>query len=246
MLRLLPAFCCLFLLCACNTVPPYLNVYDGLLPAGYQMKASPEPINTAALKTRTLVLVTSTNFNNYTTQWQEFYEKGGYEKRQGMIRGAAAVLSLLNPVAPIGSGLAKGADAADSDGSRIRQASDPRNVVNRVYASLRPYFKTVGAASDFAEARERKADYIVLIDYYGSFNGMGTVYTTKGGVYLLDASLRSVFKAEGNAEVDREEPSIFGGPSALDILAKTYTKGLDITTTQILTGMRTKLGPPSQ
>lgn len=80
MLRLISALCSMLFLGACNTVTPHLNVYDGLLPAGYQLRESPDSIRAESLKGKTIVLVTSTNFNNHTTAWQNYYEKGGEER----------------------------------------------------------------------------------------------------------------------------------------------------------------------
>lgn len=221
----------LLLLGGCNTVTPHLNVYDGLLPAGYQMKEALEPMRADALKGKTLVLVTSTNFNNYTTVWQEYHEKGGEQRFKQTLIGAVAAL----------------ATPSDGGANRIRQASDPRNVVDRVHSALRPYFKSVQAASDFAQAQDLKADYIALIDFHGTFNEMGDEFRTKGGVYLLDGTLRRVFQAEGNAEVDREDGGFMGGTAGvIEGTARTYAKGLDLTTNQILSGVRAKLGTPSR
>lgn len=228
MLRLIPALCSMLFLGACNTVTPHLNVYDGLLPKGYQIKESPEPMRGDALKGKTLVLVTSTNFNNYTTEWQDYHEKGGEQKFKQTLIGAVAAM----------------ATPSDGGANRIRKASDPRNVVDRVHSTLRPYFKSVRAASDFAEAQDLKADYIALIDFHGTFNEMGDKFSTRGGLYMMDGSLRRVFQAEGQAEVDRDSGGFMSGPSGvIEGTARTYAKGLDITTNQILVGARTKLGP---
>lgn len=226
MLRFI-AVCGLVFLGGCNTVKPQLGPYDGLLPANHQLRDTPETMRADALKGKTVVLVTSTNFNNYTTAWQDYHERGGDERFKQTAIGAVAAM-----VTPEGSA------------NRIRQASDPRNVVDRVHATLRPYFKSVKAAGDFAEAQDLKADYIALIDFYGSFNGMGDVFHTRGGVYMLDGSLRRSFQVEGRADVDREGGSLMGGPSGvIEGTARTYAKGLQIATEQILAGVRAKLGP---
>lgn len=163
------------------------------------------------------------------------------------MRGAAAVLTLLSPLASMGAGMAGGVDAIDRGGNRVRQASDPRNVVDRVYSTLRPYFKSVKTAADFAEAQEMKADYIALIDFHGTFNEMGDVFRTRGGRYMLDGTLRRVFQVEGRAEVDRENGGFMSGTSGIiEGTARTYAKGLNITTDQILSGAREKLGPPAR
>jgi len=227
MLRFI-AFCSLVFLGGCNTVKPHLGPYDGLLPANHQIRDSPETMRADALKGKTVVLVTSTNFNNYTTAWQDYHEKGGDERFKQTLIGAVAVMATPN----------------DGSANRIRQASDPRNVVDRVYAALRPYFKSVKAAGDFGEAQDLKADYIALIDFYGSFNEMGDVFRTRGGVYMLDGSLRRAFQVEGRADVDREDGGFMGGASGvMEGTARTYAKGLQITTEQILAGVRAKLGP---
>lgn len=223
--------CSLFLLGACNTVTPHLNVYDGLFPAGYQLRESPDAIRAESLKGKTLVLVTSTNFNNYTTEWQDYHEKGGEQKFKQTLIGAVAAMATPN----------------DGGANRIRKASDPRNVVDRVLSTLRPYFKSVRAASDFAEAQDLKADYIALIDFHGTYNEMGDKFSTRGGLYMMDGSLRRVFQVEGKAEVDREDGGFMSGPSGvIEGTARTHAKGLNITTDQILSGAREKLGPPAR
>lgn len=245
MFRFIPMVFSLLLLAACHTPPTYLNVYDGLLPVGYQVKDSPESIRAETLKSKTVALVTSTNFNNYTNEWQAYYEKGGQSKTSDILRSAGTALGLVGgPMTNIGEGISKGADASSgAGGDPVRQSSDPRNVVNRVYSAIKPYFKEVKAAADFAEAQEMKADYVVLIDYYGAWNKMGDMYTTKGGAYVLDRSLRRVFQAEGSAEVEREDGGFLSGPSGVIAgTARTYTKALDGTTNQILAGLRSKLG----
>jgi len=196
------------------------------------------------LKHSTLVMVTSSNFENYAATWQKFWEGGGAQQRQDQLKGAAAVLSLFAPTAAIGSGIAQGTGGTNSL-QKVRQSSDPRLVIERVYTTLQPYFREIKAASDFVEARAMKADYIAVVDYLGTFNEMGNRYHTRGGLYILDSSLRKVFEATGSAEVLRPEGRIFGVDIVAEqhnIMTRVYTEGLDITLKKILTETTAKLG----
>lgn len=249
MIRLIPLICCMFAFSACHIMEPHLDVYDGLLPPGYLLKESPNPINAEALKDKTAVIVTSKNFDNYTTRWQKYYEKENRDKKNvGNLRGAAAALSVLGKNEGVVTSITGLADAIAGGSERIRKATDPNNVVDVAYYSLRPYFKSVLAASDFAEARDLKADYIILIDYFTDFNSTGSVFLARGGAYMLDSSLQRVLQAEGSAEVDRDVGSsnFFLPPApgqVMDGTARTMAKGLNITMRQIVSGIQTKLGP---
>jgi hypothetical protein len=157
LIRVTIAISCVLLLAGCNATIPHLSVYDGLLPPGYQVQDSPEQLNPTALRQKTVAVVTTTNFENYTNMYFKYPEFSPYVT-----------------------------DVADT-----------------VVGALRRAFKSVKAAPDFASAQEMKADYIALLDYHFTANGMGDVFITHGGLYLLDGKLRKVFEATGKAEADR-------------------------------------------
>lgn len=235
---------CALLLVGCNTVVDYKDPYEGLLPPGQRLQPSPSQLRTDALKRSTLVMVTSANFENYVSIWQKHWEEGGAQQREDQLQGAAAVLSAFAP-AFRATGIAQGLVGINSVDStqKVRQSSDPRLVVERVYTVLRPYFREIRAASDFVEARNMKADYIAVVDYFGTFNAMGSRYQTRGGLYMLDGSLRKVFEAQGSADIPRPEGNPFAGAAEQhNILVRTYTQGLDITLSKVLSETITQLG----
>lgn len=212
MIRLILVISCLFLLGACNSVPPHLNVYDGLIPAGSQPSESPIQIDAGMLKTKTAVLVTTTNFNNFSSKFTKY--------------------------------LIDNKESIDSAGNQIREPGDVRNLSDKAYSTLLPYFKSVKTAANFAEAKSLNTDYIALIDFHGFFNAMGDRYLTKGGLYILDSSLQRVLQAEGSADLNRDTPV---NPFAMkEYDRRTMTTGMDITTNQILVSVHAKLGAAMQ
>jgi hypothetical protein len=220
----MPVIVCLFILSACHIVVPPLSVYDGMTPAGSQPNESPTPLYADVIKNKTVVLVTSKNFNNYRAKWKTY----PFDKEETLNGGSRYKTYNFN-----------NEETVDSAGNRIVQTTDPRKVSDIAYSTLMPYFKSVRTAANFDEAKSLKADYIVLIDYHTDFNSMGSRYMTKGGIYMLDNSLRRVLQAEGNADIDRNG---HGGSDAVEEIKLLFAAGLDITTNQILAGIQAKMG----
>lgn len=203
MMRLLVTTVMVLLLAGCNTVAPHLDVYSGLLPAGYQVKPSPARFNARSLRHKTVAIVTTANFETYANHWVEYYERGGAERNKQKMSLMAGALSLNSNTASIGSGMSQGLGNFKQNVRGTRQASDPRQLVDQVNALFKRKFRKVIIATDFADAHDKHADYIALVDYHFTANAWGDAFSSWAGVYLLDSRARLVFKEASTATVAR-------------------------------------------
>jgi len=192
-----------FLLSACNTVFPHLDVYSGLVPPGYQIKESKARFNPGSLRHKTVAIVTSQNFENYTKTWVDYYERGGAERKQQSMSFIAGALTMNSNSAPIGSGMSQGLQNFDHNVAGTRQASDPRQLRDQVLAVLKRRFRKVIVATDFADAHDKRADYIALVDYHFTADAWGDAFSSWSGVYLLDSRGRLVLKEASTATLAR-------------------------------------------
>lgn len=220
-----------------------LDPFEGLLPKGHVIVDSPEKIDPAVMKEEALVVVTSANFDTYTKAWVNEYENGGGEKRRGRlgILAGALVASGQQSATTIGTSINNGNRVGEISAPGMRQATDPRNLSDRVTEALRPHFKSIGTATDFATAIESGARYIVLIDYF--VKGGGSIEAS-GGVYLFDHELQRMFVVLGTAKVKAEGGGLLSSPAAMikgqqQALTDAVTKTAD----QIVEGIAAKLGP---
>jgi hypothetical protein len=226
MKRFILAFCTLISLVGCNAAPKLHSPFDGLLPDNYQVKESTITLNAAANRQMKVAIVASTNLDKEVETWVNFYEKGGNEKSKTMINAVTGALSLINPAAALGASISSRGSLDDGMDSS-RKSSDPRRVLDRTFTTLKPHFKDVVVASDLASAKEMNADYIVVVDYWSTWNPMGSKYLTKTGIHVLDRSLGRVFVSEKDASVDRlEPPFLSGAQAALELLGKTVSNGM--------------------
>ena len=93
MKHLIAALLTALILAGCNTVTPHLSVYDGLLPPTYQVKDSPVKFQPRSLRRKSVAIVTTTNFDNYTKQWIARFEEGGSQKQEKNMKFAATMMS---------------------------------------------------------------------------------------------------------------------------------------------------------
>lgn len=89
----------------------------------------------------------------------------------------------------------------------------------------------IGVAVDFADAQAKKADYILLADYYWTPNAWGTEFTGFAGAHLLDRKLRRVFLIETKASAARP------GVSAVETFQKIHAA----LTSELSSRLRSKL-----
>jgi len=211
-----------FALTACNHVAPHLNPYANLLPADRAVSVSSAQIDPATLKDKTVAMVVSQNYETYTKNWRDMFERGGVERAQASMQQISAA-----------TGSSMGATIAASAGSG-RQESDPRRVLDDVQAVLKSAFGTIVVATDFADAQDKKADYIVLFDLHLAGSAGGGALLTWGGVYMHDASAHQLFKVENYTEAPR---------TLFDITStRAYRIAMERTITALHTGLVAKLG----
>jgi F0F1-type ATP synthase membrane subunit c/vacuolar-type H+-ATPase subunit K len=227
-------------------MPKQLDTFAGLIPAGFVVKDATQPVTAAQLHSATVAIVASANFDNMTKMWVDYDERGGRE-RQAKNLALLGVALGAGGMASAASGVQQGNEMASAHGGVVRDASDPRNVSDKLVAALTPYCGKLIVATDFASALEQKADYIALIDFYGRFYppAINTRYRSDVSLQLLDPTLQRVLLAPGHAELDREGDSMFSSPgNVIKGTAATFAKGVQIPLDQTLAALREKLGPP--
>ncbi len=182
-------------LAAC-AAEPHLSPYTGLFPEKYAVRTAPPPADPAFFRDKTVALVSSQNFEKYVNIWRETYERGGAQ------RAAAIGEKMASSVAAIGSEYADavrlGAQSAAATGEGMRNVMDPRRISDVAVASLKRSFKTVIVAHDFADAVDKHADFIALVDFHSTFStGLVTeTFYMWAGLYMHDARLNQIFKVE--------------------------------------------------
>lgn len=197
-------------LSGCNTVREHKGVYDGLLPAGVQPRDAGQALPLQGLKARKAAIVLSGNFEDYVATWVNHYERGGAQDRKAMISQIGTALSVINPLAAVGSGLSGSGSMMDRAIDSSRQASDPRRVIDRLFSNLQRYFGEVKVATDLADARAQKVDYIALADLHFTANAWGDAFLFKGGVHLLDSGVRRIFAIDVATSAPRTMMDISG------------------------------------
>jgi hypothetical protein len=182
-------------LSACSTYKPNFNPYEGLLPANYKMVEAPQRLDPVELQKKFVVIVASTEFEDYVKQFTAYHEGGGSDLQKGFLKALTTLTAVTNPLASQIPGVGDTDTLIDS----TRQAQDPRVIIDNVARELVKAVGKVGTASDFADAQDQKADYILLVDYYWKPNTMGTEFTGAASAHLLDKNLHRIFKIEANA-----------------------------------------------
>lgn len=217
---------------ACSTYKPNFNPYEGLLPANYKMVEAPQRLNPVELKKKFVVVVASTEFEDYVKQYAEFYEGSAGGMQKGFMKALTTVTAVANPLASTISGVGD----TDSLFDATRKAQDPRVIIENVSIELVKAFGKVGTASDFADAQDQKADYILLADYYWKPNTMGTEFTGVASTHLLDRDLRRLFVVEATAVEPRY------GISAVDAFQRIHAS----LTQKLRNGLRTQFSSSQQ
>jgi hypothetical protein len=224
------AFACLAAPASAQNAQPVDHpVYEGLLPADFQMAEAPQPMDRAAFRGAKIVIVPSANFNDYADTWQQRFDPEAINGRWT-------------------AGL--GIRSENLEGQR--QAADPRLFSDAVITAVSPHFREVAVAQDLISAREAGAQYYLVVDYWAAFSRWGGRYRSHGGVHLLDSQFRHVLSATGEGDVRREEGNIFefygggGMQSLLNADARTYANGLNATMNPVIEGLRRQLGPTPQ
>lgn len=162
---------------------PYDSPYAGLLPDDFQLQSAPS-IDTAHLRQSKVVLIPSSNYNEYARLWSEYYEQGGLES------------DWLQT-------FATGANRRREQLDGTIQNSDPRLFASRLVDALRPYVREISTAPDLPTARADGADYYLIVDTW--LSGGALKVRIAGGAYLLDGRLNSVISAQNTNEQNRNQ-----------------------------------------
>ncbi len=216
-------------LAACNTVREHKSVYDGLLPIGVQPRDTGQALPLEGLKSRKVAVVLSANFEDYVAMWVNHFERGGAQDRKALVSDIGTALAAAGPLASVGAGLSGAGGLFDSAIQSSRQASDPRRVIDRLYRGLQRYFGEVKVATDLGDARAQRVDYMALADLHFTSNAWGNAFLFKGGVHLLDSSVRRVFAVDVSAEAPRTMMDISGAvalQNGLDEVSKQIDQAL--------------------
>lgn len=94
--------------------------------------------------------------------------------------------------------------------SSLSVATDPSRVTDVVVRELSGRFGTVVSATDFADAREKGANYIALVDLYWTSNRVGNGFMSTAGMVFLDSALRERFRFERETVAPRAQFDIKG------------------------------------
>lgn len=230
----------LLMLSACNAIPKQ-SAFEGLLPKGYALKDSASPMRNSDLKQKKIVVVASANLIDQTDKWVQYHEKGGSDTHKGIMTALAGAMMLVNPGAAIAGAAAHNGNI-DAGIAATRKSSDPRNVTDATVNILLRYFKSVEQADDLASARDLKPDYIGVVDYHASFNGMGDKFLTTSAIHMLDPSIRRVFSIEKSVTVDRIDPPLLSSyQTMLEATAQTMTNGMQGSLRPMLSELESKL-----
>lgn len=162
---------------------PYDSPYAGLLPNDFALQTAPS-FDAADLRQSKVVLIPSSNYNEYARLWSEYYEQGGLERDWLQTLGT-------------------GADRRREQLDGTIQNSDPRLFASRLTDALRPYVREIGVAADLPTARAQGADYYLIIDAWLGADAFK--YRIAGGAYLLDGRLNSVISAQHADEHSRNQ-----------------------------------------
>jgi hypothetical protein len=196
---------------------PHPTPYSGLLPDDFQLSPAPA-LDVEHLRHSKVVLIPSSNFNDYARLWSEYYEDGGFERNWAV--------RLLNVQREQVAGQ--------------QQNSDPRAFADRFADALRAHVGELAIAANLPEAREQGGEYYLILDAWLSAPGQGSRFRVAGGAHLLDGSLRHVFSLEGAGEA-RRMGGLFANQFEVD--ARAMTDSMSGFSDAVLSQLAQRVGP---
>jgi len=161
----------------CVGLPPRVDPYSGLLPAGKVREVVQENMtfSRAELKRSTVYVVTGANFETYAAIWKETEQRN---------RGGNMAYNR-------------------EDMARIYASWAPSLTTTRLAEVLRRYFKEVEVVSDLAQAQTRNAQWIVMFDHALEYPNPGAAnWINTTVVELLDGKLMLFSKGEASVRND--------------------------------------------
>lgn len=246
MLRFIVALVLLSPIAAMAGAPTKLvPVFQGLLPKDFVVKDAVQPAQAGDFEGKTLGIVVSTNLENITKWWVDFYERGGAERQAQNFALAAGALSGAG-LSASASGIQQGSSIAEQGRGLVRDASDPRGFMERAVAAIGPFFAKVVVAKDVADAFDQGADYVAVLDLWWTFYpaAINTKCRSNGSVQVLDDALERVLLAEGKSDFKRNSVWSFNPGSILKGTADSMSRLIQEPGDQIEQILRQKLGPP--
>jgi hypothetical protein len=184
------------------------NVYEGLLPAGAEQQSA--SLDRSALPQGRVAIIPSINFETHVRIWQEQHDQA-VAGRSSTWRGEGGLAAL--------------------------ESNDPRHFSDEVLAVVRPYFADAIIAQDLVEARERGADYFVIVDYF--MRGSALNLRPVGGVRMLNASLEEVVSISHAPTVQWVRHG-----SANEAYQQSMARVFQAVVSPTLTDLRSTLGDP--
>ncbi len=224
---------------------PLVPVFQGLLPKDFVVKDAVQPAQAGDFKGKTLGIVASSNMENITKWWVDFYERGGAERQAQNFALAAGALSAAGQSASA-NGLQKGSAIAEQGRGLVRDASDPRGFTERVVGAIGPFFAKVVVAKDVAGAFDQGADYVAVLDLWWTFYPAFTnsKCRSNGSVNVFDDALERVLLAEGKSDFKRDSVWSLSPGSIVTGTANSMARVIQVPGEQIEQALRQKLGPP--
>lgn len=228
---------------------PEVPVFQGLLPKDFIVKDAAQPAQAGDFKGKTLAMVASSNLENITKWWVDFYERGGAQRQAQNFSVAAGALAGAMAGAGLSAsanGLQKGSAIAEQGRGVVRDASDPRGFTERVVGAIGPFFAKVVVAKDVAGAFEQGADYVAVVDlwwtFYPAFSN--SKCRSNGSVNVFNDALERVLSADGKSDFKRDSAWSLSPGSIVQGTAASMARVIQVPGEQIEQALREKLGPP--
>ncbi len=166
--RVISLLAVIVLASGCAVTPPMVDPYSTLLPAGRKVEDSTIRLSPAQLKNETAYLVVGANFTTYAEVWSKFQESA---EKGGFANLAYSKEQLLN----------------------FQAQWAPTRVTSLVVTELQKHFRKIEVVNDLAEAKARKARWIVMFDHAHVQTSTATAtWENITSMDLLDGNLRRV------------------------------------------------------
>ena len=157
----------LLLIGGCAVTPPRVDPYATLLPAGAKLADGVATFAASDLKQETAYLVVGANFNTYAEVWTKF---------QKSVEGGSG--NLVYSKAFLLDGMAQWS---------------PAKITSLVVTSLQKKFRNVIVVNDLAEAKDKRAKWIVMFDHaFVQTSTLTATWTNSTSIDLLDNNFRRV------------------------------------------------------
>ncbi len=150
----------------CAVTPPRVDPYSTLLPPGQKVADSPTTFSPASLKQETAYLVVGANFIAYVDAWNKFQKSA---EQGGNLAYSQAFLL------------------------QVQEQWSPAKTTSLVVTSLQKHFRDIVVVDDLAEARAKRANWVVVFDHAFIQTSTATAtWTNSTSIDLLDGTFSRV------------------------------------------------------